>query len=297
MSGEGEAVPGLSISLTGSPVQPEAQTTLPEPKQQQPEPQEQRPSHPSFLEMTAANLGIGAEETAQMTTPELERLVAHVSRYRPQQQQFQPPPQEQPEEPQDSFDWGVDADGQPIGEDRVPPAVRQVKDIPALRREIAELREALVQQNQKTRVQLIDEHFAALGKDYEGLVGSGPAMRYQKDDPERVMRISMLAAVGVEPEHPEFAARLRKVASKVRAKFAPVAETNGHQQRNRLTGRFESQDELEAWNNGASAPATQRRSPAAPMTPFERHLEDVRRERAALGQEPVVAGDPGNWLV
>lgn len=282
------------FTLAEKPVTPPAPEVVPP-----------KPAHPQFLQNIAANLGFSTAEMESVGTPELENVVSLATKFKQKQfeQQFQQPvaPVVTPPEPE-VYDWGLDAEGKPLTEESVIPGLRGVKEIPALKKELAELRQQLAQERQaiqnKSRAQTIDEAFAGLGKDYKFLFGEGSITKFQRDDPEAVMRQSALAAVGVPETDPSFPARLRKVADNIRTRLAPVEQTNGTPPKNRIApADYEEKNAVEEWNQGALATATQRKSPASPKTRFQEHLEEVRRERAALGQDPTPAGDQDDWLV
>lgn len=302
---------------TGQPEITLASAEVAQPSARQEQVQTKTPSHPPYLVETAVNLlGYGQEELQSMTTPELERMVQYASRVRTQQfremqemqrayQAQQQTARQTPEPVQEESIWGVSPEGNPLTErDFLPPVRNTVKAIPEIRRENAALRKKLEEienhirnQGAQSQRNLIDSAFDNLGKEYSAIFGKGSISNYRPDDVEVTMRNAVLASVGVPPESPEFMARFRASAQKIRARLAPVGETNGSAPKNRVSG-YEIPD-IDEWNAGALAPTTQRKAPAGKMTDYERIKAEVDAERAAMGGQVVTPGgdDYGDLLV
>lgn len=306
----------VAESIDPTPNQPATITSNQTQDTQQP----QAPAkHPEFVRNMAQNLAFTQEQINSVDTATLEQMlvVAHRTREheraqnrQAQQQVPQPQPQAQADP---EWSWGEveEDDGagkkvkRKVTDEDVVPGLLTVKEIPALKKELAELRQIIAhqqrQEQNKSRTQMLDEAFDALGPDFQSLVGKGGAAQFKPDDdgtqaPELEMRNMIFRMAGVPENHPEFSARLRKAAAKARAKFAPAQQTNGTHAPNRVAP-YVNQQQVEEWNAGGLAASTNVNSPTAPQSEFDQYLAEVQAERRARGQEPDRVQKQGHaWL-
>jgi hypothetical protein len=184
----------------------------------------------------------------------------------------QPPPT--PVEEDIQLDWGQDEDGRQLTEKDFHPgvvkalkqiAMKQQKETKGLREELSKRDQRDEQRELNRAAAVYDAAFAALGKDYEHLVGTGPGREMGEDKKaEYRRRIAILTEAQADPRIHTVAqvkARVKAAADLLfppvrRAPYAEVPKpgkpTNGQAPAQRITP--------EEWEEGGLARPTSRKA-------------------------------------
>lgn len=253
------------------------------------EPPPPAPKHPPQLVAQLEDYGYSAEDIEGMS-PVLAYKTAHAhgqQRLRFQNEQLRArqvtegqvrTPQPEPKEEEIDLDFGVGEDGRPLTEqDFHPGLVRALKGM--TKKQLTEnklLREELAKRDERENARelnraaaVFDAAFAALGPEYELVVGKGPGREMtQANQDEYDNRIAILTRAQADPRQHTVAqvkARVKAAAEKMFGKFigknpAPYAEVQKPGQVRLTNGAAPVKPRIsqEDWEEGALARPTQR---------------------------------------
>ncbi len=259
--------------------------------------------HPEYLVERANDLGLDDEDISALSTNQLQglcfKLMAKQLKQR-EQAGFErtlgdatvrtPAPQapQAPAEPE--VDWGVGDNGEPLKESDYVPGmaaymkrqVKQEKELAELKAQLHQERQANVQRQTKSAVDLIDAAFAKLGN--ERLFGKGPAAAMREEHKAAFKRrVAVLHEAGIDLSSVNRGTIVQQLRDAAQLLYsAPEEKPDPYAAA--LEEKKPKPISVKDWNNGAVAKPTARKGGAEPKgdSLAVKNLTDKMRERGLL---------------